>query len=85
MSEASEQYTTDGVIVIDHLVKTFGSVRAVEDLSFTVHPGRVTGFLGPNGAGKTTTSRILLGLVSPMAGRATIGGSTYGQLLSGQA
>jgi ABC-type uncharacterized transport system ATPase subunit len=47
MGEASEQNaTTDGVIVIDHLVKTFGSVRAVDDLSFTVHPGRVTGFLG---------------------------------------
>jgi ABC-2 type transport system ATP-binding protein len=81
MSEASEQNaTTDGVIVIDHLVKAFGSVRAVDDLSFTVHPGRVTGFLGPNGAGKTTTLRILLGLVSPTAGTATIGGSTYGYL-----
>lgn len=81
MSEISEQNgTTDGVIVIDHLVKTFGSVRAVDDLSFTVQPGRVTGFLGPNGAGKTTTLRILLGLVSPTAGTATIGGSTYGHV-----
>ena len=81
MSEAFGQAATrDGVIVIDHLVKTFGSVRAVDDLSFTVHPGRVTGFLGPNGAGKTTTLRILLGLVSPTAGTATIGGSTYGHV-----
>ena len=79
-SPADPAATTDGVIVIDHLVKTFGSVRAVDDLSFTVRPGRVTGFLGPNGAGKTTTLRILLGLVSPTAGTATIGGSTYGHV-----
>ena len=70
----------DGVIVIDHLSKSFGSVRAVDDLSFTVRPGRVTGFLGPNGAGKTTTLRILLGLVRASAGTATIGGRTYGQV-----
>ncbi|MGV8967348.1 MAG: ABC transporter ATP-binding protein [Cellulomonas sp.] len=70
---------TEGVIVIDHLSKTFGSVRAVDDLSFTVSPGRVTGFLGPNGAGKTTTLRILLGLVRATAGTATIGGQTYGK------
>ena len=67
----------DGVIAIDHLSKTFGSVRAVDDLSFTVQPGRVTGFLGPNGAGKTTTLRILLGLVRATAGTATIGGQAY--------
>jgi ABC-2 type transport system ATP-binding protein len=77
MSSPDVGATKDGVIVIDHLVKTFGPVRAVDDLSFTVRPGRVTGFLGPNGAGKTTTLRILLGLVSPTAGTATIGGSTY--------
>ncbi|RYV50158.1 ATP-binding cassette domain-containing protein [Pengzhenrongella frigida] len=69
--------TADGVIVIDHLTKRFGPVLAVDDLSFTVRPGRVTGFLGPNGAGKTTTLRILLGLVRATAGTATIGGSTY--------
>ena len=79
-SPADRDATADGVIVIDHLVKTFGSVRAVDDLSFAVHPGRVTGFLGPNGAGKTTTLRILLGLVSPTAGTATISGSTYGHV-----
>jgi ABC-type transport system involved in cytochrome c biogenesis ATPase subunit len=49
-------------------------VLAVDDLSFTVEPGRVTGFLGPNGSGKTTTLRMLLGLVHPIAGTATIGG-----------
>ena len=79
-SPADRNASTHGVIVIDHLVKTFGSVLAVDDLSFTVRPGRVTGFLGPNGAGKTTTLRILLGLVAPTAGTATIGGTTYGQV-----
>lgn len=69
--------TPDGRVVIDHLSKTFGSVHAVNDLSFTVEPGRVTGFLGPNGAGKTTTLRILLGLVGATSGSATIGGKRY--------
>ena len=76
-AHAAPDESTDGVIVIDHLVNTFGPVRAVDDLSFTVRPGRVTGFLGPNGAGKTTTLRILLGLVTQTAGTATIGGATY--------
>lgn len=62
------------------LTKRFGTVDAVSDLTFTVSPGRVTGFLGPNGAGKTTTLRMLLGLVTPTAGRATIGGLAYGRL-----
>ncbi len=65
------------VIEVSHLSKSFGPVQAVDDLSFTVHPGRVTGFLGPNGAGKTTTLRMLLGLVTPTAGTATIGGQRY--------
>lgn len=72
--------TTDGTILVDHLSKSFGPVRAVDDLSFQVAPGRVTGFLGPNGAGKTTTLRMLLGLVRPTAGAATIGGQSYGQI-----
>jgi ABC-2 type transport system ATP-binding protein len=59
------------------LTKRFGSVLAVDDLSFSVAPGRVTGFLGPNGAGKTTTLRCLLGLVAPTSGQATIGGLRY--------
>ena len=56
-----------GRIVVAGLSKSFGTVRAVDDLSFTVEPGSVTGFLGPNGAGKTTTLRMLLGLVTPDA------------------
>ena len=64
----------DGVVQINGLTKNFGAVRAVDDLSFTVQPGRVTGFLGPNGAGKTTTLRILLGLVRASSGSATISG-----------
>jgi ABC-type branched-subunit amino acid transport system ATPase component len=49
------------VIEVDHLVKRFGGVTAVDGLTFTVRPGHVTGFLGPNGAGKTTTMRVILG------------------------
>ena len=60
--------------------KHFGPVQAVNDLSFTVEPGRVTGFLGPNGAGKTTSLRMLLGLVRPTAGRATFDGTAYRDL-----
>ena len=64
-------------LTIDHLSKRFGKVHAVRDLSFTVEPGRVTGFLGPNGSGKTTTLRCLLGLVRPSDGTASIGGQPY--------
>jgi ABC-2 type transport system ATP-binding protein len=67
-------------ISIQNLTKRYGSVLAVDDLSFDVQPGRVTGFLGPNGSGKTTTLRILLGLATPTAGTATIGGLAYHQL-----
>jgi len=71
----------DGRIVVDQLTKVFGGkVRAVDRLSFTVEPGSVTGFLGPNGAGKTTTLRMVLGLVHPTSGKATIGGVPYRQL-----
>jgi ABC-2 type transport system ATP-binding protein len=59
------------------LTKRFGTVLALDDLSFSVRPGVVTGFLGPNGAGKTTTLRCLLGLVSPTAGTVTIDGQAY--------
>jgi ABC-2 type transport system ATP-binding protein len=59
------------------LTKHFGAVLAVDNLAFTVEPGRVTGFLGPNGSGKTTTLRMLLGLVAPTSGQATIGGRFY--------
>ena len=62
------------------VTKRFGAVTAVADLSFTVEPGRVTGFLGPNGAGKTTSLRMLLGLVRPTSGTATFGGTAYRDL-----
>lgn len=64
-------------IIVEHLYKTFGGVRAVQDLTFTAEPGTITGFLGPNGAGKTTTLRMLLGLVRADSGRALIGGRRY--------
>jgi ABC-2 type transport system ATP-binding protein len=64
------------------LTKNFGTKVAVDHLSFTVQPGRVTGFLGPNGAGKSTTMRIILGLDHPTSGSATINGSGYADLAS---
>jgi ABC-2 type transport system ATP-binding protein len=67
-------------IEVQGLTKRFGSVVAVDDLSFTVEQGTVTGFLGPNGAGKTTTLRMLLGLVRPTAGRALVNGVEYRDL-----
>lgn len=69
--------TTHGLVSVQHLSKSFGTVRAVDDLTFEIGPGRVTGFLGPNGAGKTTTLRMLLGLVAPTSGTATIDGRRY--------
>ncbi len=71
---------SDGQIVVSDLTKVYKRVRAVDHLSFTVEPGRVTGFLGPNGAGKTTTLRMLLNLVRPTGGTATIGGRRYADL-----
>jgi ABC-2 type transport system ATP-binding protein len=71
---------SNGQIVVDRLTKQYPKVRAVDGLSFTVEPGRVTGFLGPNGAGKTTTLRMLLNLVTPTQGHATIGGRRYADL-----
>ena len=67
-------------IIIDRLVKSYDGKVAVRNLSFTVEPGRVTGFLGPNGAGKTTTLRILVGLVAPTTGSATFGEVAYADL-----
>ena len=65
------------VIEARGLTKRYGDKVAVDDLTFTVRPGIVTGFLGPNGAGKSTTMRMLLGLDAPSAGSATIGGRRY--------
>jgi ABC-2 type transport system ATP-binding protein len=69
-----------GQIVVSGLTKHYRNVKAVDNLSFTIEPGRVTGFLGPNGAGKTTTLRMLLNLVTPTAGTATISGTRYADL-----
>jgi ABC-2 type transport system ATP-binding protein len=68
------------IIEATGLTKRYGHVQAVDQLSFTVERGQVVGFLGPNGAGKTTTLRMLLGLVRPDAGHATINGRAYSEL-----
>ncbi|MFF9195104.1 ABC transporter ATP-binding protein [Streptomyces sp. NPDC014779] len=65
------------MIRAERLTKRYGKRTVVQDLSFTVHPGSVTGFLGPNGAGKSTTLRMLLGLDAPTRGRATVAGRPY--------
>lgn len=65
------------MIEVNGLTKRYGGATAVKDLTFTVRPGEVTGFLGPNGAGKTTTLRMLLGLVEPTAGTATLQGRRF--------
>ena len=68
------------VVCTEHLSKRFGDLVAVDDLSFALERGTVTGFLGPNGAGKTTTLRMLLHLVQPTAGRALVFGRRYQDL-----
>ena len=67
-------------IRIQNLTKRYGSVLGVDDLSFDVRPGQVTGFLGPNGSGKTTTLRILLGLATRRPGRRSSAAWPYHQL-----
>src|SRR5499427_1283799 len=62
------------------LTKRYGDTLAVDDLSFSVEPGKITGFLGPNGAGKTTTMRLILGLDRPTAGRVTINGKPFDEV-----
>jgi ABC-2 type transport system ATP-binding protein len=66
------------ILQVQHLSKTFGSVRAVHDLSFSVQPGDIYGFLGQNGAGKSTTMRMMLGLVRPDSGSVVIKGESFG-------
>jgi ABC-2 type transport system ATP-binding protein len=68
------------MIEVQSVTKRYGKTLAVDGLSFTVAPGRVTGFVGPNGAGKSTTMRIILGLDAPDHGRALIGGRPYARL-----
>src|SRR3954454_19956993 len=65
---------------LDHVSKRYGAIVAVDDLSFEIKAGAVTGFLGPNGAGKTTSLRVLLGLAEPTAGTATVFGRRYAEL-----
>ncbi len=65
------------VVTVRSLTKRFGDIVAVDDLSFSLEAGTVTGFLGPNGAGKTTTLRLLLGLAEPTAGEALVFGHRY--------
>jgi len=68
------------MIEVEHLSKRYGDKLAVDDLTFQVQPGIITGFLGPNGAGKSTTMRMMVGLDAPTAGSATIGGRDYRSL-----
>src|SRR6266702_2366763 len=74
--------TSRGALMIEamNLTKRYGRTVAVDELSFSVRPGRVTGFLGPNGAGKSTTMRLILGLDSPDAGNVTVNGKSYRSL-----
>ncbi|MCD9622850.1 ABC transporter ATP-binding protein [Rhabdothermincola salaria] len=77
----SEEQGAAGVAIeVENLTKRYGDASVVDDLTFSVRPGRVTGFLGPNGAGKSTAMRMILGLAAPTRGRATIGGRRYADL-----
>jgi ABC-2 type transport system ATP-binding protein len=67
-------------IEVRNLTKRYGTTLAVDDLSFDVNPGLVTGFIGPNGSGKTTTMKLILGLDSPTSGQVTVGGKAYRDL-----
>ncbi|TYB50181.1 ATP-binding cassette domain-containing protein [Nonomuraea sp. PA05] len=68
------------MIELHHLTKRYGATVAVDDLTFKVEPGHVTGFLGPNGAGKSTTMRLILGLDAPTSGQALVNGRRYASL-----
>src|SRR5919198_5218091 len=72
--------TSMGAVAAESLSKRFGSLVAVDELSFTLQRGTITGFLGPNGAGKTTTLRMLLGLAAPTSGQALVFGRPYAAL-----
>jgi ABC-2 type transport system ATP-binding protein len=68
------------MITVDSLTRRYGGFTAVDNVSFTAQPGRVTGFLGPNGAGKSTTMRVMVGLTTPTSGSATIDGVRFADL-----
>jgi ABC-2 type transport system ATP-binding protein len=70
------------MITVDALTKTYGSRRAVDNLTFEIKPGRVTGFVGPNGSGKSTTMRMMVGLTQPDAGQVLYNGTPFRQLLN---
>ena len=70
----------DPVVTVTSLTKRYGEILAVDDITFALHSGTITGFLGPNGAGKTTTLRILLGLAEPTSGEALVFGRRYREL-----
>jgi ABC-2 type transport system ATP-binding protein len=70
----------DAIVAITNLTKCYGDITAVDQLTFSLARGTITGFLGPNGAGKTTTLRLLLGLAEPTAGTTLVAGRPYGEL-----
>ena len=72
------------MITVTHLTKSYRGVTAVDDVSFTARPGRVTGFLGPNGAGKSTTMRIMVGLTPATSGSVEVLGGRYADLFRRQ-
>jgi ABC-2 type transport system ATP-binding protein len=74
----------DAALKLEGVTKRYGAFTAVRDLSFQARPGAILGFLGPNGAGKTTTLRMILGLVTPTAGRLEVLGETDGRALRGR-
>lgn len=80
MPRAAWSRSVEGMIEAERLTKRFGDKTAVDGVSFTVRPGKVTGFLGPNGAGKSTTMRMIVGLDRPTAGRVTVSGQEYRRL-----
>jgi ABC-2 type transport system ATP-binding protein len=77
---AAADAVQDPVVTVSSVTKRYGEIVAVDDLTFSLAPGTVTGFLGPNGAGKTTTLRLLLGLAEPDAGEALVFGRRYREL-----
>src|SRR6187401_962760 len=80
MYQRSRSATLLGMIKVENLTKKYAGVTAVDDITFTAEPGRVTGFLGPNGAGKSTSMRIMVGLTPASSGTATISGLRYAEL-----